>query len=150
MSSTRAVAAPVVMPGRHLPPDPSAGDEHTLGGYMAVHARPAAFQGADGLSYSVEILTDATDGEALPWGAYLLFVRWRRIGSSGVEGHLESDFVAFGHTEAGAREGAGRLSLHETKALLDALLRDAEEDADAAPSRPWWEVMRDEDDDASP
>ena len=150
MSSTHAVAPPpAIMPGRHLPPDPSAGDEHTLGGYMAVHARPAAFQGSDGLSYSVEILVDTTDGEALPWGAYLLFVRWRRIGGSGVEGHLESDFVAFGNSEAEARDGAGRLSLHETRALLEALLRDASEIDDAS-SRPWWDVMRDEDGDAAP
>jgi hypothetical protein len=27
------------------------------------------------------------------WGGYFLFLRWRRLGAQGVEGHLESDFV---------------------------------------------------------
>ena len=44
--------------GRFIPPDHSKGDESTLGGYMAVHARPAAFEGSDGMSYSVEILAE--------------------------------------------------------------------------------------------
>ena len=77
-------------PGRHLPPDYSKGDESTLGGYMAVHARPAAFEGSDGFSYSVDIMADETGERDRPWGAYLLFVRWRRIGEQGVSGHLES------------------------------------------------------------
>ena len=71
------------MPGRHLPPDHSRGDERTLGGYAAVHARPPAFEGRDGMSYSVEVLTDATGEAARPYGAYLLFLRWRRIGAPG-------------------------------------------------------------------
>ena len=29
-----------------------------IGGYMAVHDRPAAFEGSDGMSYSVEIVSD--------------------------------------------------------------------------------------------
>ena len=53
------------MVGRHLPPDYGAGDERTLGGYMAVHARPAAFEGSDGLSYSVDVAVDET-GEPNP------------------------------------------------------------------------------------
>ena len=43
---------------RFLPADHSKGDERTIGGYAAVHARPAAFEGRDGLSYSVEIMSD--------------------------------------------------------------------------------------------
>ena len=129
------------MPGRHLPPDHSQGDERTLGGYMAVHARPAAFEGADGMSYSVEILTDATGDPARPYGAYLLFLRWRRIGASGVEGHLESDFLRFGDSEAAARAAVGALSLWEVKAVLDALVR---RDYGREPQRRWWDVMREE------
>jgi hypothetical protein len=129
------------MPGRHIPPDHSQGDERTLGGYMAVHARPAAFEGADGMSYSVEVLTDDTGDAARPVGAYLLFLRWRRIGASGVEGHLESDFLRFGATEAEARAAIGALSLWEVKAVLDALLR---RDYGGAPERRWWDVMREE------
>ncbi len=62
--------------GRHEPPDQSRGDERTLGGYMAVHARPAAFEGADGRSYTVAIETDETGERARPIGGYLIFVRW--------------------------------------------------------------------------
>ena len=126
---------------RHIPPDHSQGDERTLGGYMAVHARPAAFEGADGMSYSVEVLTDATGDPARPHGAYLLFLRWRRIGASGVEGHLESDFLRWGATEAEARAAVGALTLWEVKAVLDALLR---RDYGGVPERRWWDVMREE------
>ena len=133
------------MPGRHLPPDHSQGDERTLGGYMAVHARPAAFEGPDGMSYSVEVLTDTTGDAARPWGAYLLFLRWRRVGASGVEGHLESDFLDHGATEAEARAAAGTLSLWEVKRVLDELVRSV---GGGKPERPWWDVMRDEDGDA--
>lgn len=131
------------MPGRFLPPDPSKGDVDTIGGYMAVHARPAAFEGADGYSYSVELCAESTGEAARPFGAYLLFLRWRRIGAQGVEGHLESDFLAWGETEAAAREAIGRMSLSEVKAALDRLVRDR-----SAPTRRWWDVMRDEGGDA--
>ena len=60
-----------------LPADHSLGDANTIGGYMAVHARPAAFEGKDGVSYSVEIMADETGEKDRPFGAYLLFVKWR-------------------------------------------------------------------------
>ena len=129
------------MPGRFIPPDPSRGDENTIGGYMAVHARPAAFQGTDGLSYSVAIEADRTGEADRPFGAYFLFVRWRRLGTQGVEGHLESPFLAFGATAAAARETLGTMPLGEVKAILDDLI----EASAPAPSRRWWDVMRDED-----
>jgi cytochrome b len=81
---------------RFLPADHSKGDERTIGGYAAVHARPAAFEGRDGCSYSVELLADRTGEAARPWGAFLLFVQWKRIGDQGVSGHLESEFLAWG------------------------------------------------------
>lgn len=110
---------------------------------MAVHARPAAFEGADGFSYSVELCAESTGEAARPFGAYLLFLRWRRIGAQGVEGHLETDFLAWGETEAAAREAIGRMSLSDVKAALDRLVRDR-----SAPTRRWWDVMRDEGGDA--
>lgn len=130
------------MSGRYLPPDPSQGDEQTLGGYMAVHARPAAFEGSDGMSYSVEVLASESGDTDRPWGGYLLFLRWSRVGQSAVEGHLESDFLAFGATEVEARAAAGLLSLWETKDVLDALVR---RDYGGAPERRWWDAMRAED-----
>ena len=60
---------------RFQPPDHTKGDPNTLGGYMAVHDRPAAFEGGDGFSYSAEIVTDHTGEPAAPYAAYLLFVR---------------------------------------------------------------------------
>ena len=129
------------MAGRFLPPDPSKGDENTIGGYMAVHARPAAFQGSDGLSYSVAIETDRTDDAANPFGAYFLFIRWRRLGTQGVEGHLESPFLAFGTSREEAATALGAMSLGEVKAILDDLVRANAPD----PPRRWWDVMRDDD-----
>lgn len=129
------------MPGRHLPADHSKGDANTIGGYMAVHARPAAFEGPDGMSYSVEISTDATGDPSRPVGAFFLFLRWRRIGEPGVEGHLESDFLAHGATEDEARERIGRMSLNEVRDLLHGLVRAS---AGGTPQRRWWDVMRSE------
>lgn len=108
---------------------------------MAVHARPAAFEGSDGLSYSVAIEADRTGDAATPWGAYFLFVRWRRLGAQGVEGHLESPFLARAVSANEAREALGAMPLGEVKAILDDLIREA----DPAPSRKWWDAMRDED-----
>jgi hypothetical protein len=126
--------------GRHLPPDYGAGDERTLGGYMAVHARPAAFEGSDGLSYSVDIAVDETGEPNTPVGAYLLFVRWSR-GEPGVAGHLESDFLVRAPDESTARARIGAMLLDDVKRLLDQLI------ASRAPrsARPWWDVMRDDD-----
>jgi hypothetical protein len=108
--------------GQHLPPDYARGDESTVGGYAAVHSRPPAFEGADGTSYSADILVDVTDDLETPWAAYLFFVRWS-AGAPALEGHLESGYLARGSSEAAAREAAGRLSLREAKGVLDALVR---------------------------
>ena len=127
------------MHGRHLPPDHSKGDANTLGGYMAVHDRPAAFAGADGFSYSAEILSDETGEAERPFGAYLLFVRWARIGAASPAGHLESEFVAYGATPDEATRGAGALSLNAVKELLEMLVAGA---SGGAPGRRWWDAMR--------
>ena len=41
-----------------------------------------------------------------PWGAYLLFVRWSRIGATSPSGHLETDFLAEADTDDGDRTGS--------------------------------------------
>ena len=131
----------------HHPPDHSKGDANTVGGYAAVHGRPAAFEGSDGLPYSVEVVGDETGDPARPWGAYLLFLRWRRDGSQNVEGHLETDFLAWGASEADAVAAAGALRLSDARdhleRLLTALRAGAPGDAAEGPGRPWWEAMRD-------
>ncbi len=125
-----------------IPPDRSKGDENTIGGYMAVHARPAAFEGSDGAAYSVEIEADETDDPEEPWGAFLLFVKWSS-GEPRVSGHLESDFLARGGSEAEVRKTVGGLPLARVREILEVLIREHT----PAPERPWWEVMRDENDD---
>lgn len=127
--------------GQFLQPDFDKGDPNTLAGYAAVHGRPAAFEGSDGFSYSVEVLSDedhaATGSER--WGAYLFFVRWARIGASAPEGHVESDVLARGLSEAEARERAGRMLLGDVKRVLDDLI--ARSSAGGAPKRKWWDAM---------
>lgn len=84
---------------RFLPADHARGDETTVGGYEAVHGRPVSFDGPDGFAYSVAVIADALGDDARgAWGAYFLFLRWRRVGEEGVEGHVESDFLAFGES----------------------------------------------------
>jgi len=134
------------MRGQHLPADHDRGDANTIGGYAAVHARPAAFEGSDGLSYSVEIVTAPTGHPEHPWGAYLLFVQWARIGGTSPSGHLESDFLAESDSERDARAVVGELSLGEVRGVLHALI---DERRGGSSTRRWWDAMRDEGD-ASP
>ena len=126
--------------GRFIPADHSKGDPNTIGGYMAVHDRPAAFEGSDGASYSVEIVTDINDDENGAFGAYLLFVRWRE-GDPVASGHLETDFLAFAGTEDEARKMVGAMPLSEVKSRLDALIK-----ARRNALLPWWDAMRQEGD----
>ena len=108
---------------------------------MAVHDRPAAFEGSDGFSYSVELCTDATGEADRPVGAYILFLRWRRIGDAAVEGHVETDFLAHGTSDAEALQRLGTLRLSEVREILEATLRSRES---TGPRRRWWDAMRDE------
>jgi len=87
-----------------------------------VHKRPAAFEGADGCAYSVDILTDTTGQPEAPWGAYLFFVRWSH-GEPEVQGHLETGFMVTGFSEAAVRHQLGGMALSLVKATLDGLVR---------------------------
>jgi hypothetical protein len=88
---------------------------------MAVHSRPAAFEGKDGASYSVEIVSDESGLKDKPFAAYVLFVRWREHDPV-ASGHLETDYLAYGKTEAEAIANVGALKLSEVKTLLDELV----------------------------
>jgi hypothetical protein len=126
---------------RYRPPDPSKGDESTIGGYAAVHDRPAAFEGSDGFSYSVEMMTEPTGDPEAPWGAFFLFVKWSRLGAQTPEGHLETEYLLTAASEADARTALGETPLAEVKALLDRLIAQKQ---GAEPTRRWWDAMRDE------
>ena len=119
-------------------PDFSKGDPNTIGGYAAAHERPAAFEGSDGFSYSVEILTQP-DGDR--WAGYLFFVKWARIGASSPEGHLESDVLERGATESEARDRVGAMSLNDVKRVLDELIART---PGGTPKRKWWDAMNDD------
>ena len=121
-----------------LQPNFDAGDVNTVGGYAAVHGRPAAFEGSDGFSYSIEILTDQDNHPTEPWAAYFFFVKWTRIGASSPEGHLESGYLAHGATELDARERAGTMPLSAAKQVLDELIARA---PSGTSKRKWWDAM---------
>jgi hypothetical protein len=123
--------------GQFLPADHSKGDANTLGGYIAVHNRPAAFEGRDGASYSVEILTDADAGGGSAFSSYILFIRWRE-GDPVASGHLETPYLSSGNTEEESRRPIEAMKLSEVRAELDKLIRDPEK------TRPWYDVARDE------
>jgi hypothetical protein len=125
---------------RYRPPDPSKGDESTIGGYAAVHDRPAAFEGSDGFSYSVEIMAEPTSGGDA-WGAFFLFVKWSRVGAQTPEGHLESDYLAGGSTERDARDALGATPVEHVKELLVRLIAERQ---GSTTTRRWWDAMRDE------
>lgn len=129
-------------PGQHLPPEHEKGDETTVGGYAAVHSRPAALEGRDGFSYSLDLLSDSTGESALQrkFGAYLIFVQWARLGAQKAEGHLETDFLAWGATADEAEHALGTMPLAAAQRALDTLIAVR----DGASTRRWFEVMRDD------
>jgi hypothetical protein len=92
--------------------------ELTLGGYMAKHERAAAFGGNDGQAYSVAIYVDEEPDVRGLYGAALLFVRWSPGGDRPV-GHVESETLAWGRSEAEAADRLKALSLYDVKAALD-------------------------------
>ena len=92
------------------------------------------------MSYSVAIEVDRSGEEARPFGAFFLFIRWRRLGTQGVEGHLESPFLAWGTTAVEAKAALGATTLEKVKEILDGLIQANQ----PAPQRKWWDVMRDE------
>ncbi len=93
----------------------------TLGGYLAKHARPPAFEGADGSAYSVDIyVTEGENGESSFSGA-LLFVRWSGDGVQPT-GHVETDDLVTAPSRGEVKAYLHRLTLLEVKAHLDALI----------------------------
>jgi len=106
-----------------------------------VHGRAAALEGPDGLSYSLEVLTDETGDAVRPYGAYVVFLQWRRVGEQGIAGHLESGFLAYADSAQEATNLAGDTPLAECQRLLDALVMARDGDA----GRRWFDAMRNED-----
>lgn len=85
---------------------------------MQKHDRAAAFTGSDGQAYSVAIYVEEDPDVRGLYGAALLFVRWSAGGDRPL-GHVESETLAWGRTQAEAESGIAALSLYDVKAALD-------------------------------
>lgn len=83
-----------------------------------MHRRAPAFGGSDGRAYTVAAFVDDAPDAAGRYGAALLFIRWSADGAR-AEGHLETDYLAFGATPDAALAAVHALTLHDAKAHLD-------------------------------
>ena len=93
-------------------------DDHTLGGYFAVHSRPPAFEAVDGQPYTVSIETEHTGNLKAPVAGYLVFPRWAATGL-GIVGHVESPLLWWGDTRSAVVESARAATLNEVQRLLN-------------------------------
>ena len=110
-------------------------DDRTLGGYLAVHGRPPAFEACDGQPYTVSLETERSPDLKAPVAGYLVFPRWASTGL-GVVGHVETPLLWRGPTREAVVAEAGGTSLHEVQRLLDeAVVRQAQGGAGASPGR---------------
>jgi len=89
----------------------------TLGGYLAHHDRPPAFEGADGSPYTVSMEVEKTPNLAAPFSGYLVFPRWAETGV-GIVGHLETPLLVHGRSEDDVLTELGALPLVEVNRLL--------------------------------
>ena len=55
--------------------------DSTLGGYLAHHVRPPAFEGLDGHPYTVSPEVEKTPDLTAPFSGYLVFPRWADTGA---------------------------------------------------------------------
>ncbi len=115
------------------PVTPEGVSDATLGGYLAVHGRAAAFEGADGEPYTVAVEAEPGEDAEAGWVAYLVFLRWSHSGTA-IMGHLETGDLAYGPTEAEARAALEALPLSRVKAVLDEEIRRRREDDPGAPA----------------
>jgi hypothetical protein len=99
------------------PVTPEGVEDTTLGGYMAVHGRAAAFEGGDGEPYTVAIETERQEDEA-GWTGYLVFLRWSQTGSA-VMGHFETGDLTHGASETEARGALEAYPLAQVREILD-------------------------------
>ena len=103
--------------------------DETLGGYLEKHSRPPAFEGSDGVSYSVD--TYVTEGEVDGrFGGALLFVRWSADGTQPI-GHLETEYLVIGDRRLEVTRQLHALTLFEIKDWLERAI-------EAAKRRPEW------------
>ncbi len=100
------------------PISPEGADDTTLGGYIGVHGRAPAFDGVDGAPYTVAVETERTDDGTARWIGFLIFLRWAETGTA-IMGHLETEDLVEGGSEAAVRSALESLPLSRVKAILD-------------------------------
>lgn len=93
-------------------------DDTTLGGYLQVHGRAAAFEGVDGRPYTVAVEAEETGAPDAPWVGYLIFLRWADTGTA-VMGHVETEDLAAGGSERDVRSALDSLPLTRIRQILD-------------------------------
>lgn len=93
-------------------------DDSTLGGYLEVHNRPPAFEGADGAAYSADVFVDEDIDAQGRYGAAILFVCWSADGDRPI-GHVETPYLGYGATPEEAGAAVRSLTLHDVKRHLD-------------------------------
>jgi hypothetical protein len=107
--------------------DTEAPADGTLGGYLALHNRPPAFEGPDGRPYTVSLEVEKTPDLQAPFSGYLVFPRWADTGA-GIVGHLETPLLLHGKSQEEVTAELGTLTLLEVYDLLrDAVSRRHEE-----------------------
>jgi len=97
--------------------------DNTLGGYLEKHSRPPAFQGSDGISYSVDTYITEGDPDGKFCGA-LLFVRWSDDGTQPV-GHLETRDLIASDKRVDVTRHLHALTLFEIKSLLERVISES-------------------------
>jgi|TARA_B110000438_G_scaffold300526_1_gene353127 hypothetical protein len=90
----------------------------TLGSYIEVHQRPPAFEGSDGLPYTVSIEIETVTDLLCPYVAYLVFPQWASTGL-GIIGHLQTKVLFRGKTREQVELLISSLELSAVKALLE-------------------------------
>jgi hypothetical protein len=111
------------------PGDAEEGADDTLGGYLARHDRPPAFQGPDGHPYTVSPEVEQTGNLLAPYSGYLVFPRWAESGI-GIVGHVETPTLLEARTREEADASLASLTLLEVQELLEAAIRRNEREAD--------------------
>lgn len=107
------------METRRVREEPGEGaDDHTLGGYLAVHSRPPAFEACDGQAYTVSIETERSGDLRAPVAGFLVFPRWADTGL-GIVGHVETPLLWRGSSRGAVVAQAGAVTLHEVQRLLN-------------------------------
>ena len=109
------------MEDRLNPATPADADEATLGGYLAIHGRSAAFEGGDGQPYTVGIETEPREDEN-GWVAFLVFLRWAATGTA-IMGHIESGDLVHAPSEEEAHAALEMLPLIQVREILDEAIR---------------------------